>query len=118
MDNTRMVTLARTWAHVTITVPISSGNASLLSDLIVAGTIIAPTGDTLTITSPDILSAVVSASASLGLSYGGKLDNTPFTVAAGGTLSDFDIPAAYWPSRTWIRSSGASFTADVKVLIA
>lgn len=116
-DDPREKTLARRWAHVQITVPISSGGASRLSDLIVAGTVIAPAGEGVTIAADDILSAVVSASSSLGISYGGKTDNVPFTVAAGGTLSDFDIPAAYWPRRTWVKSSGAAFTADVKVLL-
>ncbi len=111
-------TLARRWVHVSISIPISSGAAARLSDLILAGTIIAPSGEAPTLAATDLLSAVVQASSTVGFAYGGKSDSTPFTVPAGGELSDRDIPAAYWPRSTFLLSAGAAYTAHVRVLLA
>lgn len=117
MNDPRFASLGRKLVFMTITVPISSGNGSRLSALIAAGTQIAETGESVTITAADVISCRLAASDTLGISYGGKADNMPWSIPAGDVLGDDRIPAAYWPNRTFVRSSGAAFTANVMVIL-
>jgi hypothetical protein len=117
MNDPRFASLGRKLVFMTISIPISSGDASRLSALIVAGTQIAPTGESVTITAADVLSCRLAASDTLGIQYGGKADSTPLSIPAGDVLADDRLPAAYWPNRTWVRSSGAAFTAQVMVIL-
>jgi hypothetical protein len=117
MNDPRFASLGRKLVFMTISVPISSGDASRLSALIAAGAQIAQSGETVTITAADVLSCRLAASDTLGIQYGGKSDTTPWLLPAGDVLADDRIPAAYWPNRTWVRSSGAAFTAQVMVIL-
>lgn len=121
MSEPRFASLARRVVFVTITIPANAGNASLLSDLLVAGTVVAPVGQSVTLSADQILSALVEPSSTQGILFGGKGDATPFEVTLGSTLSEQRIPAAYWPFRTWVKAStvgaGTAFSANAMVFL-